>query len=216
MENFRESVNLATRRNILKDLGKKRIKNDEKIVQYCCSMFKRWQNPFEQSEKIVGLSSQIETSPAVQKHLMNAAAVGESCFKDFIQNRIESNNSRLYEPIKKNKLCNFDTTIVTKIIKVNGKDIAIKNDRETFAKLLVIQRTRENDIKELLRHELSSVPLALSNLDTASILCKTAKNELFKFLKIPVVTVSVIPMKTPKTYDGMVLFHINNKQNCER
>ena len=56
------------------------------------------------------------------------------------------------------------------------------------------------------RHEPSSVPLAPSNLDTASTLCKTAKNELFKFLKISLGTVSVIPMNTPKIYDGMVLF----------
>ena len=87
-----------------------------------------------------------------------------------------------------------------------GKDIAIKNDRETFARLLVIQRTRETDIKEVLRHELSSEPLALSNPDTSSTLCKTAKNELFKFLKISLGTVSVIPINTPEIYDGMVLF----------
>ena len=70
----------------------------------------------------------------------------------------------------------------------------------------MIQRTCEIDIKEVLRHELSSVPLALSNLDSASTLCKTAKNELFKLLKISLETVSVIPMNKPKIYDGMVLF----------
>ena len=116
---------------------------------------------------------------------MDAATIGESSFKDFIKNRIESNNFGFYEPIKKNKLRNFDTAIITKIMKVHGKDIAIKNDRETFARLLVIQRTREIDIKEVLRHELSSILLALSNRfqGTASTLCKTAKNELFEFLR---------------------------------
>ena len=69
-----------------------------------------------------------------------------------------------------------------------------------------MQRTREIDINEVLCYELSSAPLALSNQDTASTLCKTAKNELFKFLKISLGTVSVIPMNTPKIYDGMVLF----------
>ena len=107
----------------------------------------------------------------------------DECSKDFIKNWIESNNFGFYEPIIKNKLRNFDTAITTKIMKGYGKDIAIKNDRETFARLLVIQRTRETDIKEVLRHELSSEPLALSNPDTASTLCKTAKNELFKFLR---------------------------------
>ena len=70
----------------------------------------------------------------------------------------------------------------------------------------MIQRTCEIDIKEVLRHELSSVPLALSNLDSASTLCKTAKNELFKLLKISLETISVIPMNKPKIYYRMVLF----------
>ena len=65
----------------------------------------------------------------------------------------------------------------------------------------MIHLTCEIDIKEVLRLELSSVPLALSNPDTASTLCKTAKNELFNFLKISLGTVSVIPVNTPKIYE---------------
>ena len=68
---------------------------------------------------------------------MNAATIGESSFKDIIQNRIESNNFGFYEPIKKNKLRNFDAAIITKIMKLHGKDIAIKNNRDTFARLPV-------------------------------------------------------------------------------
>ena len=113
MANFKESVNLpTTTKNVPKDLDKTWIKNDEKVVQHCCSIIKSWQNPFEHSEKIVGLSSQIEAPPAVQKDLMNTATFGESSFKDFIQNRIESNNFGFYDFIKKNKMCNFDTAII--------------------------------------------------------------------------------------------------------
>ena len=88
-------------------------------------------------KKTVGLSSQIEAPPLFQKDLMNAATIGESSFKDFIQNQIESNNFGFYEPIKKNKLRNFDAAIITKIMKLHGKDIAIKNNRDTFARLPV-------------------------------------------------------------------------------
>ena len=65
---------------------------------------------------------------------------------------------------------------------------------------------RTNHIKEVHHHELSSVPLAFSNPDTASNLCNTAKNELFKFLKISLGTKSVVPVNRPKIYDGVVLF----------
>ena len=47
---------------------------------------------------------------------MNAATIGESSFKDFIQNQIESNNFGFYDPIKKNKLRSFDAAIITKIV----------------------------------------------------------------------------------------------------
>ena len=67
-------------------------------------------------KKIVGLSSQIEAPPLFQKDLMNAATIGESSFKDFIQNQIESNNFGFYDPIKKNKLRSFDAAIITKIV----------------------------------------------------------------------------------------------------
>ena len=158
MANFKKSVNLATRKNFLKHVVKTRIKNDEKVVQHYYSIIKSWQNPFEHSEKFAGLSSQIEALPAVQKDLMNAATMGESTFKDFLQNVIESNNFGFYEAIKKNKLHSFNAAIITKIMKVHGEDIIIKNHRETFARVLLIQRTFEIDIKEVLRHELSSVP----------------------------------------------------------
>ena len=153
--------------------------------------------------------------PKVQKDLINAGTDGEIRFKNFVENQIESNNFGFYKPIKKNKLRIFNIAIITKINKVNGKDVLIKNDRETFAILLVIQRTREIDVKEVLRHELSSVPLALSNPDTPSTLSKTANNELFKFLKISHGTVSVISMNTPKIYDEMVLFQ-KSPATCQR
>ena len=202
MANFTESGNLATRKTFPNDLGKTRIKNDEKVVQHCCSIIKSWQNPFKHSETL----SQIKAPPAFQKDLMNSETVGKSSFKNFIQNRIESNTFEFYEPIKKKKLGNFDAAIITMIMKVHGKDIATKNDRETFARLLVILRTSEIDINEVPRHELSSVLLALSNPDNASTLCKITKNELFKFLNISLGTISVIPMNTPKIlgWDGSV------------
>ena len=82
MANFKEKVNLATRKNVTNDLGKTWIKNDEKVVQRYSSIIKSWQNPFEKREGIVRFSLQVEAPTTV------------------------------------NKLCNFDTAMVTKIMKV--------------------------------------------------------------------------------------------------
>ena len=101
MANFKEIVNLATRKNVPKYLGKTQIKNDEKVVvQHCCHI-KSWQSPFEHSDKTVGLSSQIKAPPTVQKDLMNAVTIGENSFKDFIQHHIESNNFRFCSLLRK-------------------------------------------------------------------------------------------------------------------
>ena len=138
--------------------------------------------------------------------MINAGTVGEIRLENFIENQIESNNFSFYEPIKKNKLRSFDIAIIRKMIEVNAKDVSIKNDGETFARLLVIQRNYEIDIKEVLCYELPLVPSVLPNPDTLSTLSKSANNELFKFLKISFGNVLVISMNTPKIYDGMVLF----------
>lgn len=59
---------------------------------------------------------------------MNAGTIGESSFKDFIQNQIESTNFN-NETIKKSKLRNSDAAAIAKIMEIHGKDIAIKKER---------------------------------------------------------------------------------------
>ena len=75
----------------------------------------------------------------------------------------------------------------------------------TFARLLIIQRNRGVDLENVLKYELSSQPLALSNQDGS--MRKTVKSKLFASLSASIDQVTTSPVNTPKIYDGMVLLH---------
>ena len=75
-----------------------------------------------------------------------------------------------------------------------------------FARLLMIQKNSDIDMKKVLRYELSAAPLSLYDPNVTSTLCKTAKSKLFNHLKKLVPTAATIPPKIPKIFDGMVLF----------
>ena len=86
---------------------------------------------------------------------------------------------------------------------MKGNNIAIKSDRETFARLLVIQGSRGINIRDVLCYELSSVPLSLANPDKT--LRKTVKSKLFQSLIPSIPTMLTYPSNTPPIFDGMVL-----------
>ena len=115
---------------------------DEAAVGRCYNIILR-QNAFQKNEKIVDLPSQVEAPLNAVDNLLQAEKIGESCFKEFLKNRIETNSVNFYAAIKKLKLRTFDKrSALTKI------------NRETFTRLLVIQKNRNISLKEVM-HSLS-------------------------------------------------------------
>jgi len=88
-------------------------------------------------------------------------------------------------------------------VKVKGLEVAIKADRQTFARILIIQRHRSIDLKDMLCYELSSLPLSIANQDGT--LSKTAKVKLIQSIESKIPTTSICPANTPAIFDGMVL-----------
>jgi len=88
-------------------------------------------------------------------------------------------------------------------MKVNGQKIAIRADRETFARLLSIQQKRNVDLREVMRYELCVLPLSLANYDGT--LRKTQKSKLFKHLESVIPETEEIQTDCPNIFDGMVL-----------
>ena len=187
LSHFKHSLGLNQCESNPKDLGKKRIKDDEKVVQDCYNIIKEWGDPFKKSETLIGVSSQIQAPEHVIKDMLNAGSIGKDQYLEFIQKRIETNEVDFYAPIKQNKLHLFKSAVNVRKVKVNGKEVAVRSDRDTFARLLIMQRTRDIQLQEVLQYKLTSVPLAFSDSES-----------------IP--AIAAIPSNSPKIYDGMVLF----------
>ena len=83
---------------------------------------------------------------------------------------------------------------------VSNQQAAIRADRETFARLLLMQQKRKGNLKEVLTYELGPLPLSISDYDGT--LRKTQKSKLFKS---SIVTCAAIPENCSQIFDGMVL-----------
>ena len=162
----------------------------EGAVGRCYSIIKLWGNPFQKNENIFGLSSRVEVPLNTVDDLLQAEKIGESCFKEILKNRIETNNVDFYTPLNTLKLNTFDKRSAPTKINVKNKDVAIRSDRETFTGLLVIQKNHNISLKEVVQIELSPTLISPSNPDSSTTLRKTAKTELVVIHKLPPTLVS--------------------------
>ena len=124
--------------------------------------------------------------------------------KNFIDKKIKKNEQNLNNPIKKNMLLTFDSTEKKVASKPKGITVALRSDRDTFARLLLIQKDRDIDLKETLQFELTPLPLSLANTDGT--LSKTVKSELFAQLSKSIPQVTLLLKNTVSIFDGMFLF----------
>ena len=175
-------------------------------MQDSYNIIKGWGDPFKKGETLIGLFSQIQAPKHAIKDMLNAGSIEKDQYLELIQKHIETNEIDFYAQIKQNKLHTFELAVNVRKVKVNGKEVAVRSDRDIFAPLLITQKTWVIQLHEVLQYEPTSVPLALSDPDASFSLCKTAKSELFKYLKKSIPAVAAILFNSPKIYDVMVLF----------
>ena len=138
---FKESLNIDQQQSSSpKDIGTSRKKYDEEKVTMCCETFTNWNNPFSQSDKLVSITSGIEPKEQVAEDLLKAYNVGLGCLKTFVEERIKTNEKDINETIKKNKLLTFDESLKKVVSKEKGVYLALRSDRETFARMLIVQK----------------------------------------------------------------------------
>ena len=158
---------------------------------------------------IYSLFSGKAASKEIEDDLLNAEKIGKTCLEDFITNRIESDKTPFYSPIKKNSLKTLDVgkkkivRLKDRTMAVKDRTMAVKSDRNTFARLLVIQQKRDIDIRKVVQFELSSLLLSIANEDGT--LFKSQKSKLFNYVADQIPLVSK-PSNIVHLYDGMVLF----------
>ena len=98
----------------------------------------------------------------------------------FCNKNLLSDKPDIFQKLKKNKLRTFVSKKFS--MKENkGQQIAVKSSRKLFARLLIISKKRDIDLKELLSYSLCDYPLALSTVSRS--LVKTAKAKMLELLE---------------------------------
>ena len=104
--------------------------------------------------------SGVEIEQVVMEGLLSSDEIGEKCFKDFVERRIKAKEEEkisIFEPIKRQNI----QTGLRKKKKQDKKIDILKEDRQAFGLLVGKVQSPE----EALQYPLTSVPLALANIN---------------------------------------------------
>ena len=99
-----------------------------------------------------------------------------------MENNILSSKPDIYAPIKKLNLQTFSSMakkVTTK--RKNGEVTELKNSKELFAKMLLIAKNRNLDMKDVLQYSLRPFPLSLATLEGN--LVKSTKSKLLNIIE---------------------------------
>lgn len=139
-------------------------------------------NPFEtEHEELISLASGIMVQNQMADTLLNAEVLGEQQFVEFSKSNLLTDDPDIFTKLKRNKIQTFSSTKQLSVQNKDGKKTSIVMNRNLFARLLVIAKSRKVYLKELLSYSLGTYPLSLST--TTGGLVKTAKSKLFDILE---------------------------------
>jgi hypothetical protein len=98
----------------------------------------------------------------VADSLLNAEVLGEQQSVKFSKSNLLSDDPDIFTKLKRNKIQTFSSTKQLSVKGQDGKKNSIVMNRNLFARLLVIAKSRKVDLKELLSYSLGTYPLSLS------------------------------------------------------
>ena len=98
------------------------------------------------------LSSGIVACHEVEEDMFNAENIGRRRLESFIEERIETNHTDFYATIKKSNLKTFQEQKKVATLKILNYKISIRTNRETFARLILIQQQRSVSLQDVLQY----------------------------------------------------------------
>ena len=142
--------------------------------------------------------------------LINASEFGATSMHKFINARLDTNKVCFWDTLKKLKIDIFKVT--TRKISLKGtcaKVVTLNADRDLFGRLLVVAKTRDINLKEILSYEMSCVPVSLVYPDGT--MRKADKSTLMPILEGNVDSISRLPvseLQTAVIIDAMALIQM--------
>ena len=139
----------------------------EKDVQSVIDTIQSMVNPFDTTQpNLVHLASGVIAPAAIQHDLLSAKSLGEERFRVFVQENLLSDKPDVFDTIQKTKLQTFSTALKpTKTTTSKGKEVSLKSSRNLCARLLLLAKSRDVDMKTVLSYPLGPYPLSLATVD---------------------------------------------------
>ena len=189
-----------------KDLDKARIERDEQDLQNLVATIQAMVNPFEnKGEDLISISSGCVASKYTRDHLITAYSIGQNGAKSFVEDRMTSETDKIFNPIKTNKLKTFSTIGKTAIARLISETVSLNASSDMFNRLLIIGKSRDIDLEELLSYALRTVPMSLGTTDGTP--CKTVTAKLMHELEKDVEPLAQVPAGSALIVDGMAFIH---------
>lgn len=166
-----------------KNLDKKRVEADEKAVVDVMKTIKSMINPFDENhENLVHLASGAVATPAIADDMRSMLEKGEAAAVEFMKKHIIGHEPNIYSPIKKINLQTF-SAMGKKVTTKNkrGEIVAMKNSKNLFGKMLLIAKSRDLKMDEVLKYSLRPFPGSLATSDGD--LVKTTKVKLLNAIE---------------------------------
>lgn len=166
-----------------KNLDETHKQNYEKEVKSVISTIESMVNPFDKEQtNLIHLASGVIAPCAVQHDLLCAKSLGEKRFMQFVGENLLSDTPDLFDTIKKTKLQTFSSSQKpTKTATSKGKEVSLKSSRNLCARLLLLAKSRDVDMRIVLSYSLGPYPLSLATVDGNP--TKTVKANLMHMLE---------------------------------
>ena len=161
-------------------MDRSRIEADEKAVLDVVKTVKLMVNPFDnEHEDVVHLASGTVASLAVSDDMKTMLEKGENAAINFMKTNIVGEAPNIYSTIKKTNLKTF-SSLGKKVTSrsTKGQLVAMKNSKIIFARMLLIAKSRNLHIEDVLKYSLRPFPNSLATIDGD--LIKTQKSKLLQ------------------------------------
>ena len=197
-----------------KESGGPRKIRDEMDVQKVVAVFKdSMVNPFDLSWEddepapLLNIATGVVMPPEQTDQLVGAKQTGAARVKEFVSKRLDSDAISFWEKITKANVTTFASlSKKVKLKRAEEKELTINADRSLFGPLLVVAKSRDIDLREVLSYELSNVRYALAHPDGS--LRKTTKSFLLAELESVSPSLGRLPrseLEAAFIFDGMAL-----------
>ena len=154
------------------DISKTAIRKSEGNVSKIINIMKSVSNPFkfdvnkqdEDRASLVNVANRAVLPNEMADKLLATRENGENEINELVKQKIIENPSKFWEKISKVNTPTFET--LNKVMTVPiSKDKVYEKD--LFQRILVVSRSREIDLQDVLSYELSLVPLSIADLNGA-------------------------------------------------